>query len=302
MKIGIIGTGWVGSSVAISVLHSGIAEQLLLHDARGDVAQGEAMDLAHGGSFYPSARVDTADPDQMRDCDAVVVTAGKGGGPDDTRLDLLKTNAKIIRDIGEQLRGSTGLIVVVTNPVDVLTAVMTDATGLPPHRVIGTGTMLDTARLRHDLGRRLNLDPRSIHAQVLGEHGDSSVIPWSTAHLAGRPLRSLPDWDRDAEPKILDDVRTAAYRIIEKKGSTNHAIGLVTAALLRWTLRGQPRVLTVTRLHHNTCGIDNVALSLPTTVGPDGAAHVIEPQLDDAERGALHHSAAVLHDALGSVK
>ena len=180
-RVAIIGTGWVGASVAISTLHSGIADELLLNDQRGDVAEGEAMDLAHGASLYASATVRTASIEEMVDADAVVVSAGRGGRPNESRLDLLRDNASIIRDIGRRLRGSTGIIVVVTNPVDVLTRVMTDASGLPPARVVGTGTTLDTARLRQTLGRVLNVDPHSVHAQVIGEHGDSSVPLWSSA-------------------------------------------------------------------------------------------------------------------------
>lgn len=300
-SVGIIGTGWVGSSVAISVLHSGIANELLLSDVRTEVAEGEAMDLAHGASFYPAAGVRVATPAEMRLTDAIVVAAGRGGRSNESRLDLLRDNAATLRDLGRSLRGYTGLLIVVTNPVDVLTYVMVESSELPPERVIGTGTMLDTARLRHMLAEELRLDPRSIHAQVVGEHGDSEVVLWSSAHVGGTVLREWPGWMTAREPEIADRVRTAAYEIIRRKGATNHAIGLVTAALLRWILRGERRVLTVSRVQTGALGLRDVALSLPTVVGADGATEVVVPQMDAAERGAFEHSADVLRKALSAL-
>ncbi|HEX6265700.1 MAG TPA: L-lactate dehydrogenase, partial [Burkholderiales bacterium] len=223
-RIGIVGTGWVGASVAISLLHRGVAGELLLADRRGELAEGEAMDLAHGSSFYPAASVRAASLEQMRDSDAVV--------------------------IGEALRGYRGLVLVVANPVDVLTQVVREASGLPPERVIGSGTMLDTARLRHLVGRELGLDPRSVHAQVVGEHGDSEVVLWSSAQAGGRLLRSWPGWRASTEARLGEEVRRAAYEIIRRKGATDHAIGLVSASLLRWMLGGERRIVTVSRVHH----------------------------------------------------
>lgn len=301
MKIGIVGMGWVGSSVAISCLHAGVASELLVADARGEVATGEAMDLAHGAAFYPAAAVRVGTLAEMRDADAVVVTAGVGGRPGQTRLDLLRENAGVIRQICGELRGARGLLVILTNPVDVLTRVAVEASGLPPARVIGTGTMLDTARLRQMLGARLGLEPRSIHAQVLGEHGDSSVVAWSGATIGGVALRSWVGWDPGVEPGLVTDVRRAAYEIIRRKGATNHAIGLVTAALLRWALRGERRVLTVSRVQEGAFGLRDVALSLPTVVGRDGATAVLEPDLDAAEAEGLARSAAVLREAYDGV-
>ena len=296
-RVGIIGTGWVGASVAISTLHSGAADELLLADARQNVAEGEAMDLAHGALFYPSASVRTAAVEEMRDADAVVVAAGRGGRPNESRLDLLRDNAAIVRDIGRTLRGGRGTIVMVTNPVDVLTHVMTDASGLPPSRVLGTGTMLDTARLKQAVSRAVKVDPRSIHAHVVGEHGDSEVVLWSGARIGGRPLRGWPGWTREQETAIADEVRRAAYEIIKRKGATNHAIGLVTADLLVCLLRDERRVLTVSRVQDGALGLRGVALSLPVVVGVEGAADVTEPEMSDEERKGLDASAEVLRKA-----
>ncbi|MGB5348594.1 MAG: hypothetical protein WBN10_03265 [Polyangiales bacterium] len=298
MKIGIVGMGWVGASVASSILNSGLATELLLDDAKPGLAEGEAMDLAHGAAFYPTASVRAASIDEMLDADAVIIAAGKGGGPKDSRLDLLRVNATIVHGIAERLSAMQGMLVIVTNPVDVMTQVAAEASGLPLPRVIGTGTMLDTARLREALGRTLELEPRSIHAQVVGEHGDSSVVLWSGAQLGGVRLRTRPGWSQQKELEIAHDVRNAAYKIIAKKGSTNHAIGLVTAALLRWTLRGGGRrILTISRVQEGAAGIRDVAISLPTIVGRKGAVEVIEPEMDAAEREGLERSAEVLRKA-----
>ncbi|MGB8329209.1 MAG: L-lactate dehydrogenase, partial [Polyangiales bacterium] len=213
MKIGVVGMGWVGSSVAASILHSGLATELLLDDAKPGLAEGEAMDLAQGASFYPTASVRAASIDEMMDADAIVIAAGKGGGPKESRLDLLRVNATIVHEIARRLSGMRGMLVIVTNPVDVMTQVAAEASALPLARVIGTGTMLDTARLREALGRALDLEPRSIHAQVVGEHGDSEVVLWSGVRLGGVPLRKWPGWNRDRELEIADDVRNAAYEI-----------------------------------------------------------------------------------------
>ncbi len=301
VSVGIVGTGWVGSSVAISTLHAGIVQELLLHDARTAVAEGEAMDLAHGASFYPAATVRPVGVDEMIGADAVVIAAGRGGRPGESRLDLLNDNARVIRRLAEAFRGYQGVVIIVTNPVDVLTHEFARVSGLPPARVLGTGTMLDTARLRQMIGRTLAIDPQSVHAQVVGEHGDSEVVLWSSARAAGVPLSRWPEWSAGTEARIGASVRTAAYEIIQRKGATNHAIGLVTAALLRALLRDERRVVTVSRVQRGAAGIADIALSLPAIVGRDGAADVIAPDMTDAERAALAHSADVLRRALADL-
>jgi L-lactate dehydrogenase len=302
MKLGVIGMGWVGASVAASILHKGVASELLLNDAREGLAEGEAMDLAQGASFYPTASVRASSVDEMRDADAVIIAAGKAGGPKDSRLDLLRVNAAIVHDIATRLRGIRGLLVIVTNPVDVMTQVAAEASRLPYARVLGTGTMLDTARLRAALGRTFDIEPRSIHAQVVGEHGDSEVVLWSSARLGGVPLREWPGWTQDKERAIADEVRTAAYQIIARKGATNHAIGLVTAALLKWMLSGGRRIVTVSRVQEGVAGLEDVAISLPTIVSAQGAVEVIEPKMNDKEHEALRRSAEVLRRAYSNAR
>lgn len=299
--VAIIGTGWVGSSVAISTLHSGIADELLLHDMNSDVAEGEAMDLAHGSSFYQSATVRTVSIEEAAGADVIVVSAGRNGQPGESRLDLLRDNAEIIKAIGRKLSGCPGIIIMVTNPVDVLTRVMTESSGLPPARVVGTGTMLDTARLRQVLGRVLQLAPHSVHAQVVGEHGDSEVVLWSGVRVGGVPLRSWPGWNRTQEQLIAEEVRTAAYQIIRRKGATNHAIGLVTADLLQCMLRGERCVLTVSRIQDGASGLHGVAFSMPTIVSAEGAIEILAPDMLPDERKRLDQSAEILQKAYGQI-
>lgn len=299
-QVAIIGTGWVGSSVAISTLHSGVADELLLYDVREAVVEGEAMDLAHGASFYPPAVVRKAAIEDMLGADVVVVAAGQGGRPGESRLDLLRENAALIADIGKRLMRARGSIVVVSNPVDVLMQRMTEVSGLPPARVMGTGTMLDTARLRQIVGGIIHVDPHSIHAHVIGEHGDSEVVLWTAARVGGVPLRAWRGWDAGRENQVRDHVRRAAYEIIRRKGATNHAIGLVTADLLRCILRDERRVLTVSRIQDGALGLSDVALSLPTVVGGRGATEVLEPEISADERQGLMHSADLLRKAVAS--
>ena len=295
-RVGVIGTGWVGSSVAISILHRGTVE-LWLNDLNGDIAEGEAMDLVQGSAFYPVANVRTSTVEEMRECDVIVVTAGAGGRPGQSRLDLLGANAKVVEGIGTAIRGYHGIVIMVTNPVDLMTVLLVRSSGLPPSRVIGTGTMLDTARLRQILGRELGLAPLSIHGQVVGEHGDSEVVLWSGVRVGGRPLRSWPRWNAEREASAAQEVRGAAQEIIRRKGATNHAIGLVTATLLQCVLRGERHILTVSRVQDGALGLRGVALSLPSVVDRNGAEEVIEPEMTGPEGEALMYSADVLRKA-----
>lgn len=223
------------------------------------------MDLRHGASFYPATDVATAAVDDMLDCDAIVIAAGRGGKAGESRLALLHDTAAVARDIARRLRGAKGLVAVVSNPVDVLTQVVAEAADLPFERVLGTGTMLDTARLRQVLGRELDLDPRSVHAQVVGEHGDSEVVLSPGAQVGGVPLRRWDGWQKEREAALAAEVRQAAYEIISRKGVTNHAIGLVTGGLLRWSLRRERRILTISRVQEGG-PFAGIALSLPTVV------------------------------------
>lgn len=300
-SIGIIGMGWVGSSVAISILQQGLCNELLVNDLKTEIAEGEAMDLNHGSSFYPSAKTRACTISEMKSCKAIVVTAGRGGKPGESRLDLLKENIKIVKEIATQLNGFKGILVVVANPVDVLTYFYQKYTGLPKSRVIGTGTMLDTARLRDMIARKIDIDPKSIHANVIGEHGDSEVILWSKAMVGSLPLRKWDNWDESDEKQITKKVKTAAQDIIKRKGATNHAIGLVTAALLKWLLWGERKIVNISSVVDGPYGLNDVAISLPTLISEEGVIKILEIEMDTEESVNLKKSAEVLKGAIASV-
>ena len=294
--------GWVGSSVAASILHHGICKELLLNDLRTELAEGEAMDFNHGSSFYPTASVRSAEIKEMLNCKAIVVTAGRGGKPGETRLELLKDNIGIAKEIAEQLSGYEGILIIVSNPVDVLTYFYQKFSGMDPGKVIGTGTMLDTARLRSITGAKLNLDPRSIHAQVVGEHGDSEVVLWSSATIGGDSLRNWQGWKTEDEVAIAEEVRKAAQEIIKRKGATNHAIGLVTATLLKWILRGERRIITLSTALNGPFGLKDVALSLPCLIGSEGIEKVLEITMDDTEKSKFIASSEVIKKAIAEAE
>lgn len=294
--------GWVGSSVASSILHLGICKELLLNDLREGLAEGEAMDFNHGSSFYPTANVRSAEIKEMIGCKAIVVTAGRGGKPGETRLELLNDNIGIAKEIASQLKGYEGILIVVSNPVDVLTYFYQKFSGMSAGKVIGTGTMLDTARLRSITGHQLNLDPRSIHAQVVGEHGDSEVVLWSSATIGGEALRNWEGWKTEDEAIIAEQVRKAAQEIIKRKGATNHAIGLVTAALLKWILRGERRIITVSTSLEGVFGLNDVALSMPCLVSEKGVEKVLEISMTEEEKSKFFTSAEVIKKAIAEIE
>jgi L-lactate dehydrogenase len=297
MKVGVIGMGWVGTSVAMSLLTRGDVRELLVNDLNTARAEGEALDLTHGSPFLRGAAVRATTVEGMRTCDAVVIAAGRNGKPGESRLDLLNDNAAVVRALGAALHGHAGLLVMVTNPVDILTHVLLESSGLPPSRVLGTGTLLDTARMRTQLGCELGVSPQSVHMNVIGEHGDSQVAVFSNARVGNLALRSFPGWQRERERSLAEQVRSAAGQIIARKGATNHAIGLTTAYLLKWALADERRVLTVSRLQEGALGLRDICISLPTIVGRTGGERVLEPELDEEEREALLRSVTVLQTA-----
>lgn len=293
--------GWVGSSVAISILHRGLCKHLLINDARPGIADGEAMDLRHGSGFLPSTEVRSSSIEEMLDCEIIVITAGRGGKPGETRLDLLTENIQIAKQISERLMGFNGILLIVSNPVDVLTYYYQVFTGLPKNRVLGTGTMLDTARLREAISDYVSIEPKNIHAYVVGEHGDSEVVLWSKAMVGTAPLRDWPGWTPQAEKLITEQVRTAAQEIIKRKGATNHAIGLVTAELIKTILHQERSILSVsTVVNHPTLG--EVAYSLPCVVSQHGAEEILPVYADEQEKAKIEASVGVLRTAIDSVR
>lgn len=302
-SIGIIGLGWVGASTAISILHKGICSDLLLFDVKPGLAEGEAMDLQHGGAFYPTCNVQAAQSiNQLHQCNVIVITAGRGVQENETRLDVLQDNIRIVKSVSEQLRGYKGIVVVVANPVDVLTYYYQKFSGIPAKRVIGTGTMLDTARLRDIIGRKLHINAQNIHAQVIGEHGDSEVILWSSLYVGGLKLRNWKGWNTEEEPIIAEEVRKAAHNVKIKKGVANHAIGLVTAELVKGIIRGENRVKNLSTVMDGMYGLKDMAISLPTMITEHGVEEVLEVDFDEIEEKHFFESVEVIKEAIESCK
>jgi L-lactate dehydrogenase len=292
--------GWVGSSIAISLLQHGIARNLLLNDIRAGIAEGEAMDFNHGSSFLPAMSVRAASVAEMHDCDVIIITAGRGGRPGESRLQLLNENKEIARSLSVDLAGFEGVLLVVTNPVDVLTYFYQHYTGIPAHRVIGTGTFLDSARLRQMIGQKTGVEAKSIQADVIGEHGDSSVITWSRATIGGVALSDWHNWKPAYEQLLREELRAAAEQIKVRKGATNHAIGVVTAMLTKYILRDDRRVVSVSTVLNGQYGLRDVALSLPCVISANGVERIITPELSESEYEELMYSAGVIADAVKS--
>ena len=305
-KVGIVGAGMVGASFAFALVQSGLASEIALLDSDHDRADGEAMDLNHGLSFAPPVEIRSGGYEGLTGAAVVVLTAGSHQRPGQTRLDLLDSNARLCTEVVPRIveANPAGVILLATNPVDILTHLAAEAAGLPWGRVLGSGTTLDTSRLRFLLGAHFGVDTRSVHAYVIGEHGDTAVPVWSSAEVGGVPLDRLDlpagrAWDEATRASLFEDVRTAAYQIIKRKKATYYAIGLALLAVVEAILRDQSTVLTVSTPVRGAHGVHGMALSLPTIVGRTGARQVLDIPLDAAERAAFAHSAATLKGRLG---
>jgi len=305
--IGIIGTGQVGMAAATALVQQRIARELILIDVDRKRAEGEAMDLMHAQGYVGRRRVWAGDYPDLASAQIVIITAGVGQKPGEDRLSLLNRNTAVFRQIAEELdrHAPRAILLVASNPVDVLTYVMQELSERPDEKVIGTGTMLDTTRLRTLLAEHYQVDPRSVHALILGEHGDSEIVAWSRANIGGTPLLHNTILGKDYDSDFLDEtfrqVRTAAYEIIERKGYTNWAIGLVLAHLVRTIQEDQGSVLPISVRLHGEYGIDNVCLSIPVAVGIKGAGGRLPLPLNDDEQQALVASADTLKQSLGSL-
>ena len=307
-RVAVVGTGAVGSTFAFALLLSGLASEIVLSDANERRAEGEAMDLMHAVPFARTARVWAGPVEECRGATVTVVAAGAAQKPGETRLDLVQKNAAIFRDLVPRIAAANpnGIILVATNPVDILAYLTYRISGLPAARVIGSGTILDTARFRMLLAERAGVDPRSVHAHIAGEHGDSEVAVWSSANIAGMPLEAFtsaagPALDADARRGIEDATRDAAYQIIERKGATYYAVAAGLVRIVEAVLRDQHTVLSVSSLITGYYGIDDVYLSLPAIVGRQGIERVLPLVLSDPEASALQRSAGLLRESIGAL-
>ncbi len=300
-RVAVIGTGFVGSTFAYALLQSGLASEIVLIDANKAKSEGEAMDLNHAVPFVQPTRIWAGDYSDCVGAAITVVTAGSAQRPGETRMDLIGRNTNIFRQIIPQIAQNNpeGIILVAANPVDILTYATLKISGLPKNRVLGSGTILDTARFRYLLSQHFGVDARSVHAFIIGEHGDSEVPVWSLANIAGM---RIPDFCStngfNCNDPQLDDIyqqtRDAAYHIIERKGATYYAIGSGLLRIVEAILRDQSTVLSISSLIDDFYGIEDVCLSLPTIVDRGGVEKVIRLDLNDVEIEGLRKSAGVL--------
>jgi L-lactate dehydrogenase len=305
-RVAVIGAGNVGAATAYALLHSPVVREVVLVDSNAGKAEGEAMDLSHAAPLGPPVLVRAGGYEDAASSAIAVVTAGAGGKPGESRLDLLGRNAPIVHECVANLRehGFNGVLLVVTNPADVLARLAWEASGLPTERVIGSGTLIDTARLRQALGEALRVEPRAVHAYVLGEHGDSEVAAFSCAHVAGVPLEQFARRVNVslAWGDIAEQVRRSAHEVVARKGHTAFAIASSVARICEAVLRDEHAVLAVsTRLSGQYGGIHDVYLGTPCVVGANGIERVIELPLDENEQAALRASADVLAQAIQSL-
>ncbi len=305
-KIVIIGAGVVGTTFAYALQINGGADEIVLIDIDRKRVEGEVLDLNHGLMFTSPVRIRAGDYDDCAGADVVVITAGAKQKPGQSRLALVETNVRIMFEIVEKVveKTSDSVLLVVSNPVDILTYAALKASGLPKQRVIGSGTVLDSARFRYLLSSRCRVDPHNVHAYVLGEHGDSEVMAWSMTHIAGTPIgdacRICDDMmSEDVRGEIAESVRDSAYHIIDAKGATNYAVGLALVRIVRAIIRDENSILTVSTLLDGEFGIKDVCIGAPTVVNSRGADRVFDVPLSDDELKALRASANSLKGILG---
>jgi L-lactate dehydrogenase len=305
VRVAIVGVGQVGSTFAYTLLMSGIASEIVLVDVDHERAVGEAMDLNHAAPFAHPTDVTVGDYADCAEATLTVIAAGAAQKSGETRLELVDRNTEVFEQIVPAIdrHDPRGIILVTTNPVDPMTYVTKSLSSLPPSRIIGSGTVLDTARFRHLLGERFDVDPQNVHAYIIGEHGDSEVPLWSLANIAGMRLADFCEthdlaYDQETMDELFDRTRNAAYEIIDRKGATHFAIAAGLLSIVRAIVRNQRTVLTVSTLLDGDYGIDDVCLSLPCVVGRHGLERRLNIELADEELEALRQSARIVEDSM----
>ena len=307
-KVAIVGCGFVGSSSAFALMQSGLFSEMVLIDVDQNRAEGEALDISHGVPFASPMKIYAGDYSDVADAAMIVVTAGAAQKPGETRLDLVNKNVSIFKSIIPEIRksGFNGVLLIVSNPVDVLTYAAIKMSGLPEGQVIGSGTVLDTARLKQMLGEHVEVDPRDVHAYVMGEHGDSEFVAWSSAMVAGVPLNTFCElhghMDHEAtEARIAEDVKNSAYTIIEKKHATYYGVAMAVKRICTAVMRDEQAVLPVSSLMVGEYGLEDIAISMPTVVGREGVVCRVPVSIDEQEKHQLHESAAALKAIMDKV-
>ncbi len=304
-KVAMIGCGFVGSASAFALMQSGLFTEMVLLDVDRRKAEGEADDIAHGLPFGRPMKIYAGDYDDIADAAIVVITAGANQKPDESRLDLVHKNVAIFQTIIPEItsRNFEGILLVVANPVDILTYTALKLSGYPENRVIGSGTVLDSARLKYHLGEHLGVDSRSVHAFIVGEHGDSEIAAWSSANVSGIPLDNFCEMrghynHAEATERIAEEVKQSAYEIISKKGATYYGIAMSVKRICEAIIRDEKSILPISTMLHGEYGISDVVLSLPCIVGRDGYETKVPIDLDQDEVASLHESAKLLATVL----
>lgn len=308
-KVVVIGAGSVGSTVAYTLMWNTSASEIVLIDVNNDKAVGEALDMNHGLSFHKQLTIRGGDYSDCADAGLIIVTAGLGRKPGQSRIDLAKNNVAVARDIAQNImkHATNPLILVISNPVDILTYVIQKETGLPPHRVIGSGTILDTSRFRFLLSQHCDIDVRNVHAFIIGEHGDSEVPVWSSANIGGKPFAEMCDdcprkCQKVNREHIYEKVKGAGAEIIAKKGATFYGVSMGAARIANAIMGDENSVLTVSSSLYGEYGLSGVALSLPYVINRNGIDRVVKLNLTDEERAALAVSAQKLKDVLAELE
>lgn len=309
-KVCIIGTGNVGSTFAFALMVNGAAREIVLIDRNEKRAQGECMDLNHGLSFARPAKIYSSGYEGCKDADIVVITAGAKQKPGQTRVDLVQENAEIFKDIIPKITkyAQNSILLVVSNPVDILTYVTLKISGFPSNKVIGSGTVLDTSRFRFLISENCNIDPRNVHAYIIGEHGDTELPVWSHANIGGMVLaKYCPICNEKCNykkelGKIFDEVKNAAYKIIEAKGATYYAIALALTKIVEAILRDENSILPISALINDYYGVNDVCLSIPSLINRNGVERILRLELSAEEQEQFKHSANTLKEIIKNIR
>lgn len=307
-KAAIVGCGFVGSATAFALMESGLFSELVLIDADKNKAEGEALDISHGLPFAKPMQIYAGEYCDLSDASVIIVTAGAGQKPGETRLDLVKKNVGIFSSVIPEIAkyNQSGILLIVANPVDILTYTAAKLSGFPANRVFGSGTVLDTARLKYLLGEHLGVDPRSVHAFIIGEHGDSEIAAWSSANVSGIPLNNFCEMrgyfsHEESMKKIADDVKNSAYKIIEKKHATYYGIAMSVKRICEAIVRDEKSILPVSSIQKSESGEDDIALSMPVIVGKQGVEGSVPIELNEEEKSMLKKSADTLRAVIEDV-
>lgn len=304
IKISVVGAGFVGSTIAYTLMIRGVASDIVLVDSNPEKAKGEAMDISHGAPFAKVSTVRAGNYEDTQNSDVVIITAGTNQKPGETRMDLIARNTVIMRDVAAKVAeySPNTIILVISNPVDIMSYVAREVTGFPKHRVIGSGTVLDSSRFRYLLAQTFGIDPHNVHGYILGEHGDSEFPAWSLANIAGMSIDEASCmfgdcFNQEARDSIAAETKNAAYEIINRKGATYYGIGMSASRIVEAIVRDEKAIMTVSSLLHGEYGVEDSYLSVPTILGERGVEKVLTPKLSDEELANLHHCNEVMKQA-----